>query len=1219
MGFFRKNKRGGANAKKRSKNATEEGPTILPEPVNELPGKVELLAQEGTNSTEPESTHHEADGIIKEENLSPQKVADIVELEVKEEEEDSVYEPADLAGVENPSFEIVESPKPIIPSPSKGTSDLQHSPKDETSILEKFKAKSPVRRGNTVAERAAWLQTSAFKDDHSKSPDSSSSPVSHENARAKKMFWEGKTFHKETSNAPDPPSVRHRTDVMAKKRWLETVAFTPSGGGNMSGSNEGNTPERRKHTIGLLPSSPSNSNDEEGQGRTAKDRIQAIASYDKQIGDMYLDKEDDPYEWAYEVWHNKGMLPWRSASFADGEVSIHSTFREDVLSPLKSRSWDSTASQDSSPQSPKKYLTASPRSSDGMKSVPEQEQVSFEEGEHSGDSAVSEDTMEMATCWSLSVPSTPEINASGSADTESPDMKSATKSQETAVTENQAALDSAQLADPQNISTEFGSHESPALPVGPEPGVIASDASVQSDDASEIASVGKEEIVESITFESGLAAASPPKKDTSDHSLDENDENVTSLHELQQKVLRETATDVTASSADEKAADTPDEADNSPSDVVLDEEDEEIKNLYELQQNILERFRQEVDEGFVESDEEYGNKEPERSPVKNHIRSPRMSDVARQTNNDDTDSTNSSGQLRKYSKQYFASENTNGSRDFSADGESGVHLEPSVVTHASSITAEDISIGDALLFVNSSFDGRTPDVSKDESALFDLADEEQFQSEMNASANDRGKVFSWQRDQKSTTRPTNKDHAPSQPSRQVSTQGSGLGTRPESVDKEQHTSPADHAPAQPSRKISEEGQDFLVPEPTGEVDMTMKDVVQGHADRVSDHAPSRPMRKISVEGQDLVVLKEGDVSSHKHDTAPITPVRVASMETISPQYTSESLKKLRAKKIATAIRGQYVMWLTKSRSTTFRKTHRAPTLSWFSSRPNKARVHTKEDNKAPILLPFLSIPPGLEEKFRPSAQCDVPTLMSPKRLSRVTEPHEGEQLQTEDERETSFDSSRQGSGASEAMERLELARERKISYMRRAFGTAQENGTIHTKTDIEQGEVTSADAAADLYQKLTAIPVPDPEDIQAIFEEVDRNGDGSLSLQEVEKAVIQRKEQFRLSPTIIMRAFQKTDANGNGSISRGEFFHFIRCINYFQNLLLIFEEIDKDGNRRLSREEFVQAAHILNVDSSHAEEVFEEMDENNGGYVVFDEFCLWMADKRALEDVAKQR
>ena len=58
----------------------------------------------------------------------------------------------------------------------------------------------------------------------------------------------------------------------------------------------------------------------------------------------------------------------------------------------------------------------------------------------------------------------------------------------------------------------------------------------------------------------------------------------------------------------------------------------------------------------------------------------------------------------------------------------------------------------------------------------------------------------------------------------------------------------------------------------------------------------------------------------------------------------------------------------------------------------------------------------------------------------------------------------------------------------------------------------------------------------------------------------------------------KTDANGNGVISRGEFNQFVRCINYFQNLLSIFEEMDKDGNRRLSREEFVRAAHVLNVD-----------------------------------------
>lgn len=214
-----------------------------------------------------------------------------------------------------------------------------------------------------------------------------------------------------------------------------------------------------------------------------------------------------------------------------------------------------------------------------------------------------------------------------------------------------------------------------------------------------------------------------------------------------------------------------------------------------------------------------------------------------------------------------------------------------------------------------------------------------------------------------------------------------------------------------------------------------------------------------------------------------------------------------------------------------------------------------------------------------------------------------------------------------AERREKKIQERKAEEAKQKQSQAEQEGTTVQQTMKQEKLSETQDQCreardllnkADLYKKLTEIPLPDNKDIQDIFEEVDRNGDGSLSLKEVEKAIIQRKNQFNLAPTIVMRAFHKADTNHDGAINRNEFFQFVRCINYFQNLLAIFEEIDKDGNRRLSREEFVQTAHILNVDASRSQKVFDEMDENRGGYVVFDEFCLWMAEKHALDDVVAQ-
>jgi Ca2+-binding EF-hand superfamily protein len=54
--------------------------------------------------------------------------------------------------------------------------------------------------------------------------------------------------------------------------------------------------------------------------------------------------------------------------------------------------------------------------------------------------------------------------------------------------------------------------------------------------------------------------------------------------------------------------------------------------------------------------------------------------------------------------------------------------------------------------------------------------------------------------------------------------------------------------------------------------------------------------------------------------------------------------------------------------------------------------------------------------------------------------------------------------------------------------------------------------------------------------------------------------------------------------------------------------MDFNGDRRLEKQEFLKAARIPKEE--HLEEVLDQMDENGGGYVVFDELCIWMSEKQ---------
>jgi Ca2+-binding EF-hand superfamily protein len=62
----------------------------------------------------------------------------------------------------------------------------------------------------------------------------------------------------------------------------------------------------------------------------------------------------------------------------------------------------------------------------------------------------------------------------------------------------------------------------------------------------------------------------------------------------------------------------------------------------------------------------------------------------------------------------------------------------------------------------------------------------------------------------------------------------------------------------------------------------------------------------------------------------------------------------------------------------------------------------------------------------------------------------------------------------------------------------------------------------------------------------------------------------------------------------------------------MFTRLDTDGDRRLGFEEFKQAVPVLNqwgIKVTNPQESFKEIDSDGGGKVLFDEFCVWAANK----------
>lgn len=144
---------------------------------------------------------------------------------------------------------------------------------------------------------------------------------------------------------------------------------------------------------------------------------------------------------------------------------------------------------------------------------------------------------------------------------------------------------------------------------------------------------------------------------------------------------------------------------------------------------------------------------------------------------------------------------------------------------------------------------------------------------------------------------------------------------------------------------------------------------------------------------------------------------------------------------------------------------------------------------------------------------------------------------------------------------------------------------------------------------LQNVKMPPEAETMQLFDRLDENASGKLSLAELDKGIVMSFPELNNKPAI-MAAYKAADRNGDGFVRKSEFAFFMRYAVYYNNLWHMFESVDSDGDRRISKEEFVKAADKLDL-GSDAEEIFAEMDVNDGGVVLFGEMIQWFAVKKS--------
>ena len=162
---------------------------------------------------------------------------------------------------------------------------------------------------------------------------------------------------------------------------------------------------------------------------------------------------------------------------------------------------------------------------------------------------------------------------------------------------------------------------------------------------------------------------------------------------------------------------------------------------------------------------------------------------------------------------------------------------------------------------------------------------------------------------------------------------------------------------------------------------------------------------------------------------------------------------------------------------------------------------------------------------------------------------------------------------------------------------------------------------ASIHAKLpTATNEEEKAKRKKMFQDFDPNGNGILSLAEIDKAirdVLKIDDMFDAKPAII-RAFNAAKSkyeskrkSGDDYIERREFKYFLIMLRQYFEYWVAFERVDDSGDKRISLVEFTDAQPMIEkwVGKIDPEEEFKKVDTNGGGFILFDEFCKWAMSK----------
>ena len=137
------------------------------------------------------------------------------------------------------------------------------------------------------------------------------------------------------------------------------------------------------------------------------------------------------------------------------------------------------------------------------------------------------------------------------------------------------------------------------------------------------------------------------------------------------------------------------------------------------------------------------------------------------------------------------------------------------------------------------------------------------------------------------------------------------------------------------------------------------------------------------------------------------------------------------------------------------------------------------------------------------------------------------------------------------------------------------------------------------------------------FLALDLDGNGDISVDELDKLLRSMKRKLRMSETEITRLVRQTDENGDGTVSVDEFLNMVEKGNnknaihkeliQRSGVRKAFQKYDADGSGTITRDEFrkiVEDKYQTTLRPGQVDKLMEQADKDNSGQIDYDEFLM---------------